>query len=223
MRLLIGGTRRRRRSTRSSRRPARRSGATSPPSAPSTPASSSRATRVIVSHGDENLDTSELGHDRRDRRIADRRHQDDEVGGQGRSVRLLVAGHRRHARLSDRERLAAEGVRRRDRHASCGRRRSARCRRRRSCWPTASSTSAPRAASSSSSGRAPTARGPERGRAAAQHEQRAAGSKGPRSRFSAGAAVSRGRIFFVSSDAVYAIGPKTAKAVTGIAVDAAGR
>jgi outer membrane protein assembly factor BamB len=36
----------------------------------------------------------------------------------------------------------------------------------------------------------------------------------------AGAAVSRGRIFFVSSDAVYAIGPKTAKSVTGFAVDA---
>jgi outer membrane protein assembly factor BamB len=35
----------------------------------------------------------------------------------------------------------------------------------------------------------------------------------------AGAAVSRGRIFFVSSDAVYAIGSKTAKPVTGFAVD----
>ncbi len=34
-----------------------------------------------------------------------------------------------------------------------------------------------------------------------------------------GAAVSRGRIFFVSSDAVYAIGPRTAKAVTGFAVN----
>ena len=36
----------------------------------------------------------------------------------------------------------------------------------------------------------------------------------------AGAAVSRGRVFFVSSDAVYAIGPKTAKALTGLATDA---
>ena len=34
-----------------------------------------------------------------------------------------------------------------------------------------------------------------------------------------GAAISRGRIFFVSSDAVYAIGPKTPKATTGVAVD----
>jgi outer membrane protein assembly factor BamB len=36
-----------------------------------------------------------------------------------------------------------------------------------------------------------------------------------------GAAVSRGRVFFVSSDAVYAIGPRTAKPVTGFAVDTA--
>ena len=36
----------------------------------------------------------------------------------------------------------------------------------------------------------------------------------------AGAAVSRGRVFFVSSDAVYAIGPRTAKTTAGWAVDA---
>src|SRR5712692_5464692 len=35
-----------------------------------------------------------------------------------------------------------------------------------------------------------------------------------------GAAISRGRVFFVSTGGVYAIGPKTAKAVTGAAVDA---
>jgi hypothetical protein len=35
----------------------------------------------------------------------------------------------------------------------------------------------------------------------------------------AGAAVSRGRVFFVSSDAIYAFGPKTAKSTTGVAVD----
>ena len=35
----------------------------------------------------------------------------------------------------------------------------------------------------------------------------------------AGAAVSRGRVFFVSSDAVYALGPKSAKTATGYAVD----
>src|SRR5437899_441493 len=35
-----------------------------------------------------------------------------------------------------------------------------------------------------------------------------------------GAAISRGRIFFVSTGGVYAIGPKTAKALTGFAVDA---
>src|SRR4029453_9747756 len=47
--------------------------------------------------------------------------------------------------------------------------------------------------------------------------QRAEGTPEP---ILAGAAISRGRIFFVSSDAVYAIGPKTAKNVTGFAVDA---
>ena len=36
----------------------------------------------------------------------------------------------------------------------------------------------------------------------------------------AGAAISRGRVFFVSSDAVYALGPKSPKATTGYAVDA---
>jgi outer membrane protein assembly factor BamB len=35
----------------------------------------------------------------------------------------------------------------------------------------------------------------------------------------AGAAVSRGRVYFVSSDAVYALGPKKAKAVTGLVVN----
>src|SRR5262249_27409728 len=35
----------------------------------------------------------------------------------------------------------------------------------------------------------------------------------------AGAAISHGRIFFVSSDAVYAIGSKTAKTLTGTVVD----
>jgi outer membrane protein assembly factor BamB len=35
----------------------------------------------------------------------------------------------------------------------------------------------------------------------------------------AGAAISRGRVFFVSSDAIYAIGPKTAKSLPGTVVD----
>ncbi len=45
------------------------------------------------------------------------------------------------------------------------------------------------------------------------------GSEGTPEQIVSGAAVSRGRIFFVSSDAVYAIGPKTAKTLTGFAVD----
>ena len=45
------------------------------------------------------------------------------------------------------------------------------------------------------------------------------GSEGTPEQILAGAAVSRGRIFFVSSDAVYAIGPRQAKSLTGWAVD----
>ncbi len=45
------------------------------------------------------------------------------------------------------------------------------------------------------------------------------GSEGTPEQVVAGAAVSRGRIFFVSSDAVYAIGSKQPKAVSGYAVD----
>ncbi len=45
------------------------------------------------------------------------------------------------------------------------------------------------------------------------------GSEGTPEQVLGGAAVSRGRIFFVSSDAVYAIGPKQPKPVNGFAVD----
>ncbi|MBI3049620.1 MAG: PQQ-binding-like beta-propeller repeat protein [Acidobacteria bacterium] len=45
------------------------------------------------------------------------------------------------------------------------------------------------------------------------------GSEGTPEQILAGAAVSRGRIFFVSSDAVYAIGSKQPKPVSGYAVD----
>jgi hypothetical protein len=45
------------------------------------------------------------------------------------------------------------------------------------------------------------------------------GSEGTPEQVLAGAAVSRGRIFFVSSDAVYAIGSRQAKSLTGWAVD----
>ena len=45
------------------------------------------------------------------------------------------------------------------------------------------------------------------------------GSEGTPEQILGGAAVSRGRVFFVSSDAVYAIGPRQARAVNGFAVD----
>jgi outer membrane protein assembly factor BamB len=44
-------------------------------------------------------------------------------------------------------------------------------------------------------------------------------SEGTPEQVLAGAAISRGRVFFVSSDAVYAIGPKRAKSLTGNVVD----
>jgi outer membrane protein assembly factor BamB len=45
------------------------------------------------------------------------------------------------------------------------------------------------------------------------------GSEGTPEQILGGAAVSRGRIFFVSSDAIYAIGPRQARATTGFAVN----
>lgn len=45
------------------------------------------------------------------------------------------------------------------------------------------------------------------------------GSQGTPEQIVSGAAVSRGRVFFVTSDAVYAIGPRTATSQTGFAVD----
>ena len=45
------------------------------------------------------------------------------------------------------------------------------------------------------------------------------GSEGTPEQVLGGAAISRGRIFFVSSDAIYAIGPKTARSLAGYAVD----
>ena len=45
------------------------------------------------------------------------------------------------------------------------------------------------------------------------------GSEGTPEQILAGAAISRGRIFFVSSDAIYAIGPKQPKTSTGFAAD----
>lgn len=47
------------------------------------------------------------------------------------------------------------------------------------------------------------------------------GSEGTPEQILAGAAIARGRVFFVSSDAVYAIGSRQARATTGFAVDEA--
>ena len=50
-------------------------------------------------------------------------------------------------------------------------------------------------------------------------KQSCCGSEGTPEQILGGAAVSHGRIFFVSSDAVYAIGPRQPRALTGYAVD----
>jgi outer membrane protein assembly factor BamB len=45
------------------------------------------------------------------------------------------------------------------------------------------------------------------------------GSQGTAEQIYSGAAISRGRVFFMSTDAIYAFGPKTAKTLTGFATD----
>ena len=45
------------------------------------------------------------------------------------------------------------------------------------------------------------------------------GSEGTPEQIVSGAAISRGRVFFVTSDAVYAVGPRAPKTLTGFAVD----
>ncbi|HEV8148523.1 MAG TPA: PQQ-binding-like beta-propeller repeat protein, partial [Bryobacteraceae bacterium] len=52
-----------------------------------------------------------------------------------------------------------------------------------------------------------------------ESKESAGGSQGTPEQILAGAAISRGRVFFVSSDALYAIGSKRATAPTGFAVD----
>ena len=204
-------------STRSSRRPARRSGASSRRSAPSTPASSSGATTVIVSHGDENLDTSELG------MIA---AIDGSQTGDIKTTKWAVKGDQfgfsspvidgtRVYQIDNGSRLQGASTSRPAREL----------------WtqPLGTVQKAPLVLADgklyvgTESGKffivrpmRGQGRGPERGRAAARARTACSRPRARPSRFWRGAAISRGRVFFVSSDAVYAIGPKTAKAVTGI-------
>ena len=150
------------------------------------------------------------------RRIADRRHQDDEVGAQGNRVRILLAADGRHASLSDRQQLDAEGVRHRDRQASCG------------TQPLGTAQKAPPVLADgkiyvgTDGGKFFIVR-PLADRAEVLSEvelpnstNSCCGSEGTPEQILGGAAVSRGRIFFVSSDAVYAIGSKQATSPYGI-------
>ena len=84
--------------------------------------------------------------------------------------------------------------------------------------PTARSTSAPTTARSSSSARSRQGRDPQRVELP-NSANSCCGSEGTPEQILGGAAISRGRIFFVSSDAIYAIGPRRATSPTGFATD----
>ena len=174
---------------------------------------------VFLSHGDENLEGVELG-----LVAAIDGSQTGEIkttkwADRGNRVRLLVADRRRHASLSDRQRLDAECLRHRRPASRCGRCRWARRRRRLPFSLTASSTSAPMAARSSSSGR-----GADKGEILSRVElpnstNSCCGSEGTPEQVLGNVAISRGRIFFMSSDAIYAIGSKQATSPTGFATE----
>ena len=145
------------------------------------------------------------------------------MGGEGRPVRVFVAGHRRRPRVPDRQRATPSRVQRGHgqgslaeaaRHGAEG---AARARRR-------------QAVRRDRSGKFFIVRPhPDRAEVLSEVElplgtaDSAGQTEGMPEPIFGGAAISRGRVFFVSSDAVYAFGPKTAKALTGFAVDAAGR
>ena len=117
-----------------------------------------KGTTVIVSHGDENLDSSRAGDDRRDRRQS----QTGDIKQTKWAVKGMQFGFSSpvidgDARLPDRERLEDAGVRHRDRQGALETAARDGSEGAAGAWPTARSTSAPRAASSSSCVRAPTA------------------------------------------------------------------
>ena len=171
-----------------------------------------KGTSVIVSHGDENLDTSELG------MIG---AIDGSQSGDIKATKWAVKGDQfgfsspvidGNRALPDRKRLEAEGVRRGDRPRALETSRSAPFRRRRSVLADG------KLYVGTESGKFFIVRPRRRPREVLSEVmlplsknsvQQAEGTPEP---ILGGAAVSRGRIFFVSSDAVYAIGPKTAKA-----------
>ena len=174
---------------------------------------------VFVSHGDENLDGERARAGRRARWRADRRSQDDEVGREGDRVRILVADRRRHTPLPDRQRLDAESLRHRHRQG---------------LW-TQPMGSAQKASPVLADGKlyvgtdggnffivrphGGQGRDREPGRAARTARTVAAASEGTPEQVLGNVAISRGRIFFVSSDAIYAIGSRRATSPTGLALE----
>ena len=119
---------------------------------------------VIISHGDENLDSTERG------MIAaiDGSQKGDiktfKWAVEGLFRRIFLADHRWRPRLSDRERVEDDRVRCRDRQGVVEAAAWAPCRRLRRCSPTGRFTSARRAGSFSSCGRIRIARNSERSR-----------------------------------------------------------
>ena len=107
---------------------------------------------AYITHGEENIDTTEMGMIAARRRDQDRRAHRGcvQVADARLPADVCLAGDGRRPALHDRQQRHRRRVRSQDRRESCGRRRSARCRRDRRCSPTASCMSAPRTASSSS-------------------------------------------------------------------------
>ena len=171
---------------------------------------------VFVSHGDENLEGVELG------LVA---ALDGSQTGDIKTTKWAVKGiefgyssplRRRHTSVSDRQRLDAERLRHRDRQeavdAAAGlgaegvagaRRRQALCRHRRRRRSSSSGPAADKAEILSKV-------------ELPNSTNSCCGSEGTPEQILGNAAISRGRIFFMSSDAIYAIGSRRATSPTGL-------
>ena len=146
------------------------------------------------------------------------RHQDVQVEVRRIPGRVLLADDRRRPRLSDRQRLADGGLRRGDRQAAV----EAAARHGAEGPPVLADG---KIYVGTESGKFFILR-PHSDRAEILSEVEmpiskysCCSSEGTPEQVLGGAAVSHGRVFFVSSDAVYAIGPKKAVALKGYAVD----
>ena len=156
---------------------------------------------------------------RRNRRQSDRRDQDHQVGRPRHRIRLLLPDRRRPAAVSDRQRIDAAGL--------------TTPRAAKSLW-TLALGSAQKASPVLADGKIYVGNdggsffiirpGADKGEILSRVElpnstNSCCGSEGTPEQVLGNAAVSRGRIFFVSSDAIYAIGSKQATSPTGFATE----